>query len=200
MNIEQAFPSNYVKASDLNGKPSLLTIRTCVREELGQGNDKEKKSVLYFKEAQKGLVLNKTNANVIADAYGKMTEDWEGKTVEVYPTRVEFKGNLVDGIRVRIQPQQQPVAQPRAQPDAAPMADQFNDEIASTSPRANATPIDSMRREWSQRQIQAALGSGVESMTRRCTIGTLSSFPTTTSLESDMRSRWRSRLRKSPSG
>ena len=129
MNIEQSFPSNYVKASDLNGKPSLLTIRTCVREELGQGNDKEKKPVLYFKEAQKGLVLNKTNANVIADAYGKMTEDWEGKTVEVYPTRVEFKGNLVDGIRVRIQPQQQPEAQPRAQSDAAPLADKFNDEI-----------------------------------------------------------------------
>ncbi len=122
MNIEQSFPSNYVKASDLNGKPSLLTIRTCVREELGQGNDKEKKPVLYFKEAQKGLVLNKTNANVIADAYGKMTEDWEGKTVEVYPTRVEFRGNLVDGIRVRIQQE--------AQPDAAPLADgEPDDEI-----------------------------------------------------------------------
>ena len=125
MNIEQAFPSNYVKASDLNGKPSLLTIRTCVREELGQGNDKEKKPVLYFKEAQKGLVLNKTNANVIVDAYGKMTEDWEGKPVEVYPTQVEFKGKLVDGIRLRIVPE----AQPQAQPDAAPMADEFNDEI-----------------------------------------------------------------------
>ncbi len=122
MNISEAFPSNYVKASDLNGKPSLLTIRACVREELGQGNDKEKKPVLYFKEAQKGLVLNKTNANVIVDAYGKMTEDWEGKTVEVYPARVEFKGNLVDGIRVRIQQE--------AQPDAAPLADgEPDDEI-----------------------------------------------------------------------
>ncbi len=122
MNIEQAFPSLYVKASDLNGKPSLLTIRTCVREELGQGSDKEKKPVLYFKEAQKGLVLNKTNANVIVDAYGKMTEDWEGKPVEVYPTRVEFRGQLVDGIRVRIQQE--------AQPDAAPLADgEPDDEI-----------------------------------------------------------------------
>ncbi len=125
MNIEQSFPSPYVKASDLNGKPSLLTIRTCVREELGQGNDKEKKPVLYFKEAQKGLVLNKTNANVIADAYGKMTEDWEGKTVEVYPTRVEFRGNLVDGIRVRIQQE----AKTEKQPDAAPLADDPDDEI-----------------------------------------------------------------------
>ncbi len=126
MNISEAFPSNYIKASDLNGKPSLLTIRTCVLEELGQGRNKEKKPVLYFKEAQKGLVLNKTNANVIVDAYGKMTEDWEGKTIEVYPARVEFKGNLVDGIRVRIQQE----AQAEKQPDAAPMADvEPDDEI-----------------------------------------------------------------------
>ena len=125
MKISAAFPSNYVKASDLNGKPCPLTIRTCVLEELGQGNDKEKKPVLYFQERQKGLVLNKTNANVIANAYGKMTEDWEGKTVEVYPARVEFKGNLVDAIRIRIQHE----AQAEKQPDAAPMADEFNNEI-----------------------------------------------------------------------
>ena len=126
MNIDQSFPSPYVKASDLNGKPRPLTIRTCVLEELGQGSDKEQKPVLYFNGAQKGLVLNKTNANVIVDAYGKMTEDWEGKPVEVYPTQVEFKGKLVDGIRLRVVPE----AQPQAQPDAAPLADgEPDDEI-----------------------------------------------------------------------
>ena len=125
MKISAAFPSNYVKASDLNGKPCPLTIRTCVLEELGQGNDKEKKPVLYFNKAQKGLVLNKTNANVIADAYGDDTANWEGKAVEVYPTEVEFKGKLVDGIRLRVVPG----TQPEKQPDAAPMADEFGDEI-----------------------------------------------------------------------
>ena len=125
MKISAAFPSNYVKAADLNGTPRTLTIRTCVLEELGQGNDKETKPVLYFEKAQKGLVLNKTNANAIADAYGDDTSDWEGKPVEVFPTRVEFRGKLVDGIRVRIQSE----AQPKKQPAAAPMADEFGDEI-----------------------------------------------------------------------
>ncbi len=125
MKISGAFPSNYVKASDLNGKPCPLTIRTCVPEELGQGNDKETKPVLYFQDRQKGLVLNKTNATVIADAYGDDTGGWEGKAVEVYPTQVEFKGKLVDGIRLRIVPE----AQPQTQPAAAPMADEFGDEI-----------------------------------------------------------------------
>ncbi len=125
MKISTAFPSNYVKASDLNGKPCPLTIRTCVLEELGQGSDKEQKPVLYFNGAQKGLVLNKTNANAIKDAYGDETGGWEGKPVEVFPTQVQFKGKLVDGIRVRIQPE----AQPEPQPEAAPMAEELNDEI-----------------------------------------------------------------------
>ncbi len=90
---------------------------------MGQGNDKEQKPVLYFNKAQKGLVLNKTNARVIADAYGDDTANWEGKAVEVYPTQVEFKGKLVDGIRLRV------AAEAKPQPTAAPMADEFGDEI-----------------------------------------------------------------------
>ncbi len=125
MKISAAFPSQYLKCADLNGKTCPLTIRTCVPEELGQGNDKETKPVLYFEKAQKGLVLNKTNAAVIADAYGDDTDNWTGKAVEIYPTVVDFKGKLVDGIRLRIQPQQQP----QTQPTAAPMADEFGDEI-----------------------------------------------------------------------
>ncbi len=123
MKMSEMFPSNYVKAADLNGKTCPLTIRTCVSEELGQGNDKEKKSVLYFEKAQKGLVLNKTNATVIAAAYGDDTDNWTGKAIEIYPTVVDFKGKLVDGIRLRIQPQ------PQTQPTAAPMADDPSDSI-----------------------------------------------------------------------
>ncbi len=123
MKISAAFPSNYIKAADLDGKPRALQIRTCVPEELGQGNDKETKPVLYFQDRQKGLVLNKTNATVIADAYGDDTSNWEGKAVEVYPTQVEFKGKLVDGIRLRV------AAEAKPQPAAAPMADEFDDEI-----------------------------------------------------------------------
>ena len=125
MKISAAYPSPYIRAADLDGTPRTLTIRTCVLEELGQGNDKETKPVLYFEKAQKGLVVNKTNANVIADAYGDDTTEWEGKPVTVFPTQVEFKGKLVDGIRVRIQHE----AQPEKEPDAAPMADEFDDEI-----------------------------------------------------------------------
>ena len=40
MKISSAFPSPYLKASDLNGKPWDVKIRTVVMEDLGQGSGK----------------------------------------------------------------------------------------------------------------------------------------------------------------
>ena len=131
--ISETFPSQYLKCADLNGKPWDMKIRTVVLEDLGQGNDKEEKPVTYFHNAQKGLVLNKTNANTIVKAYGDDTGNWTGKDVQVFPTQVEFKGETVDAIRVRVAkeapPQPQP-STPAVTPNAAPMADvELNDQI-----------------------------------------------------------------------
>ncbi len=100
-------------------------------EDLGQGSDKESKPVLYFEEAQKGLVLNKTNATTIVKSYGDDTGNWTGKEVQVFPTKTEFKGETVDAIRVRVVQEAQPAAAPpaAAAPISAPMADEFGDEI-----------------------------------------------------------------------
>ncbi len=122
MKISSAFPSPYLKASDLNGKPWDVKIRTVGMEELGQGSDKQSKPVLYIDGAQKGLALNKTNAITIVNSYGDDTGDWTGKDIQVVPATTEFKGDTVDCIRVRIPPE--------TQPDAAPMADgEIDDEI-----------------------------------------------------------------------
>ena len=137
MKISTAFPSNYLKCDDLGGQPRVVNVRTCVQEELGQGKDKEKKPVLYFSKGPKGLVLNITNARVIANAYGDDTANWTGKQIEIYPTQVPFKGDLVDAIRVRV-PDVPAVGagEVAAATDAttAPMADdkldeELNDEI-----------------------------------------------------------------------
>ncbi len=128
LKISTAFPSQYLKCADLNGKPWDVKIRTVVMEDLGQGNDKESKPVLYLDDAQKGLVLNKTNANTIVISYGDDTGNWTGKDIQVFPTTTEFKGETVDAIRVRVVQEAQP--QPAATPNAAPMADvELNDQI-----------------------------------------------------------------------
>ncbi len=131
--ISEAYPSQYLKCADLNGMPWDMKIRTVSEEDLGQGHDKETKPVVYFENAQKGLVLNKTNATTIAKVYGDDTGTWTGQSVQVFPTQVEFKGETVDAIRVRVAkeapPQPQP-STPAATPNAAPMADvELNDQI-----------------------------------------------------------------------
>ncbi len=128
--ISEAFPSQYLKCADLNGKPWNMKIRTVALENLGQGNDKKEKPVVYFEKAQKGLVLNKTNATTIAKVYGDDTGAWTGQGVQVFPTTTEFKGETVDAIRVRVVQQAQSEKQPEARPNDAPMADdELNDQI-----------------------------------------------------------------------
>jgi hypothetical protein len=98
MDINSAFPSKFLKASDLNGRSSIVTME---RVEIDKMQDGNAKPVLYFAGKTKGLVLNKTNSNKIASMYGTNTEDWEGGQIEIFPAEVEFQGQMVKAIRVR---------------------------------------------------------------------------------------------------
>lgn len=114
MKISQLFPSKYVKAADLNGKTVTLTIEKLVVEELGHGSEKERKPVLYFAKATKGLVLNRTNAMTIAGLYGDESDEWKGKRVSIYPTRIRAFGAMQDTIRIREEIPAQPKPQAQA--------------------------------------------------------------------------------------
>jgi hypothetical protein len=101
MKISQLFPSKYVRAADLNGKTVTLTIAKLVLEELGHGAEKERKPVLYFQKATKALVLNRTNAMAIVGLYGDESDEWPGKRIAIYPTRIRAFGAMQDTIRVK---------------------------------------------------------------------------------------------------
>ncbi len=134
MRISEAYPSKYFKAADLDGQDRTVTIRACVQEELGQGSEMEVKPVLYFSGGQKGLVLNKTNAQAIAEDYGDDTEAWTGRDIVLFVQKVTFQGKLTPAIRVRIQNAPQTVV-PDAPAPTAPIAPAatdaapLNDEI-----------------------------------------------------------------------
>lgn len=78
-----------------------LTITKVVAEEVGR--DKEIKPVAYFKEDTRGLVLNKTNYGVLAEALGSTdTDRWVGTRVELsYNPEVQFGGKTVGGLRIK---------------------------------------------------------------------------------------------------
>lgn len=122
MNINDAFPSNYLKAGDLQGADVPVTISNAVMEKLGD----DTKLVIYFQGKEKGMVLNKTNANTIGDMYGDDTDHWLGKQITLYAAWVDYQGRQVQGIRVKPQ-QGQPAPAPA--PQDAPAADDLDDEI-----------------------------------------------------------------------
>lgn len=97
MDIMQSFPSSYLRAGDLQGKTFKMIMKEVIMEDIGGDH----KAVLYFQGADKGVVMNKTNASAIADVYGGDTDNWAGKEVEIFSAKVQFKGQTVDGIRMR---------------------------------------------------------------------------------------------------
>jgi hypothetical protein len=123
MNIDQLYPSKFLSAADLNGKPLRVTIAGLKREDIGG----EQKVVLSFTD-EKSLILNKTNARAIAKTLGNETRGWTGKDVILVPTQVDFRGDMVDAIRVR-------AAAPRPQQQQAPNSDEppFDDDLSNVA-------------------------------------------------------------------
>jgi sucrose-6-phosphate hydrolase SacC (GH32 family) len=127
MNINAAFPSKYIKASDLDGKTVTVTIREVKIEQIGRENDP--KPVIYFSGKDKGMVLNKTNARKIAQIVGAAdTEQWTGAKIALFATEVEFSGDMVEAIRVKPAPATAkaapPVSHPLTDDEDAPLTDE----------------------------------------------------------------------------
>lgn len=103
MKIGSAFPSKYLKASDIpDGQFVPLTMdRVHVENVAGTDSPDDEKPVLYFVGKQKGMVLNKTNSSVISAAFGDETDEWHGKPIRIYSTDTTFQGKTVPCLRVK---------------------------------------------------------------------------------------------------
>ena len=105
-------PGRYLKKENIKqDEDTIVTVKGGEMVEMGRGNEKEEKFVIYFKELSSGLVVNNTNLDNMLDAHGvNDTDDLEGELLALYvdPT-VEFRGEQVGGIRIR-----------REAPDALP--------------------------------------------------------------------------------
>lgn len=106
MRIDAAFPSKYLKTSDLMGRRVLATIANVKEEEVEDG---KRLPVMYFVGKDRGLVLNKTNASTIMAVLGVETDGWIGQKIELFEMQVSFQGRMTPGIRVSV---------PRALPQA----------------------------------------------------------------------------------
>jgi hypothetical protein len=121
------FPSRFLKAADLGGKPRDVEIKRAPQEELGSGDDKEIKTVLYFSDGTKPLPLNMTNWDAVAGIAGDDTDNWPGHRIELYPDKTTMKGSVVDCIRIRA-PRQEMRQKPTARPPTSRADDDDMDD------------------------------------------------------------------------
>lgn len=97
---------NYLGAWDVPDDGDLiLTIDHAERNEVQNERGKETKTVLYFKEDYKPMILNKVNPDSISKALGSTKlEDWEGKRIAIFSEKVNAFGGVKDALRVRPYP------------------------------------------------------------------------------------------------
>jgi hypothetical protein len=110
------FPAKFLKSEDAKTTQIVATISHVAMELVGQRQDQKKKPVLYL-EDQKPMVLNRTNSEVLEEAFGD-SEDWPGHKVKIRCVRTQFQGKSVDGLRI------DPVVVKK------PLKEDLNDEIS----------------------------------------------------------------------
>lgn len=128
-NINDAFPSKYLKAADLQGREPVVIIDRVDFEPVGRS--REMKPIVYFRGKEKGIVLNKTNANKIVEISGSaITEEWSGTSVKLFTAEADFGGDTYDVVRVKspngklkMSRMSAPPAPPVHQPEPEPVHD-----------------------------------------------------------------------------
>ena len=63
MRVSEAFPSKYLGAEDLGGRPAVVRISNVMMDVI----DNQKKMVISFVGKKKTMVCNKTNATKISE-------------------------------------------------------------------------------------------------------------------------------------
>ena len=106
MLVSSMFPSTYMKATDLvesDHPEPVLQIKDCAMEEMPafEGKEPETRPVIGFTNSDKRMVLNQTNASMIAFLHGEETDGWQGKMIQLHTPPVAFKGVVNPAIRVK---------------------------------------------------------------------------------------------------
>jgi hypothetical protein len=92
--ISEVYGGQYMTASDLDQAPKTYRILSVCFD------TKLQKIALELEGTNKELMLNKTNATLLAGPLGDDTDQWAGHYVIIRRGRVNFKGQMVDCVEV----------------------------------------------------------------------------------------------------
>lgn len=146
-NISEVYQSNsdFLKAEDIGTNFWTVTIREIGMKDFDDGT---RKLFVAFVELDKSLVLNKTNADMIGELFGKDTDGWVNHQIMLMTMPVDYQGKKVQAIRVRAPAQQQAMPQrgplqtsPQRPLNPAPQQQSYAQASGGSGPREFA-PLD----------------------------------------------------------
>lgn len=103
--MDDVYGGNTLKAEDVPPTfKAVMTVERVTVQVFSDKNDKdakEKKLVLHFQGKEKGLALNVTNANMMAEISQSRDYDyWPGVKVLLYRTTTDYAGRRVPALRL----------------------------------------------------------------------------------------------------
>lgn len=101
-----------------DGRPVSLTIANVIQDTVAGPRGESNKVIMTFVERPKKLILNKTNARVLARSLGNETNDWRGAVVTLGVEDVKVGRNTVPSIRIK-SATPKATAKPATKPEAA---------------------------------------------------------------------------------
>lgn len=119
MNIFSTDLFKYLQGDMIGESRVKLTIANVTMEDIGGGGrgGTQSKPCLHFKEKDKTLILNKTNAVEIAQKLGPETDNWRGAVVTLVAPVIDAFGKQRRAVRIfEVQPAAVKAATPEPQP------------------------------------------------------------------------------------
>lgn len=98
------FPSDYFGSQHMpaDGSDMIVTIKEAGTEAIRSAHGTETKLVLRITADPDKWIINKTNGKMIAKVLETdFLDEWVGKKVQLYVTKVASPEGLVDAVRVR---------------------------------------------------------------------------------------------------
>jgi hypothetical protein len=123
MDMSKYVGSKFLTAADYP-RPAILTIQMTSEDPIGE--EQQVKPIVWFEKVERGLVLNRTNMNMLIELFGLESDAWAGQRIEIFTDpNVTYAGRRTPALRLRA-PQQRvapPVAPARGlQPNSVVMA------------------------------------------------------------------------------
>lgn len=105
MKVHDVYQSPYIKPAELAGRTMKATIQRVTLDTFEYNSRKTKKLVCWFAMTDgklRGVPLNQTNADILADLLGDESDEWKGKQINVYAEIASVGGKEVSVFRVSV--------------------------------------------------------------------------------------------------